>query len=136
MTMATNTDITEIKADIREIKTAVEAISKGTEANTKAVEAISKGTEANTKAISDLTTSVSGLREEMRVGFANVDTKFARLDGKIDTAEAKLDGKIDKIDERTKLGFWGFILRGTVLALILIVIKYLLPMLPAELPRL
>jgi hypothetical protein len=40
-------------SDIREIKTAVESIAKATE--------------ANTKAIADLTTSVIGLREEMRL---------------------------------------------------------------------
>ncbi len=52
-----------IDQDIRELKIAIEALSKGTE--------------ANTKAIADLTASVSGLREEMRVGFANVETRFA-----------------------------------------------------------
>lgn len=82
---------------------------------------------ANTKAISDLTL-------EMRVGFASIDTKFAKLEGKIDTVEAKLEGKIDKLDERTQLGFWGFIFRGTALAalaaLTAIFVKYLFPILP------
>jgi hypothetical protein len=110
--------------DIREIKTAIEA---------------------NTKAISDLAISVSGIREEMQVGFANVDTKFAtlreetnvgftKLEGQINTSEAKLEGKIDKLDERTQLGFWGFIFRGTALAalaaLTAIFVKYLFPILP------
>jgi hypothetical protein len=31
---------------------------------------------ANSKAIADLTTSVSGFREEMRLGFASVENKF------------------------------------------------------------
>jgi hypothetical protein len=77
-------------SDIREIKTAIEA---------------------NTKAIADITL-------EMRLGFANIDTKFAtmreetnvgfaELKGQINTSEAKLEGKIDKLDERTKLGFWA-----------------------------
>jgi hypothetical protein len=111
MTAATDTDI-------REIRTVVESIAKATE--------------ANTKAIADLTL-------EIRVSFANVDTKFAKLEGKIDTVEAKLEGKIDKLDERTKLGFWGFIFRGTALAalaaLTAIFVKYLFPILPPELPR-
>ncbi len=121
MTAATDTDI-------REIKTAIEA---------------------NTKAIADLAISVSGLREEMRVGFANIDTKFAtsreetsvgfaELRGQINTVEAKLEGKIDQLDERTKLGFWGFIFRGTALAalaaLTVIFVKYLLPILPPAPP--
>jgi hypothetical protein len=41
------------------------------------------GTEANTKAIADLTASVSGLIEEMRVGFANVETRLADARGDI-----------------------------------------------------
>jgi uncharacterized membrane protein len=85
-------------------------------------------------------TKFAVLREEMQVGFANIDTKFARLEGKIDTVEAKLEGKIDKLEERTSLGFWGFIFRGTALAalaaLTAIFVKYLFPMLPPELPKL
>jgi hypothetical protein len=74
--------------------------------------------EANTKAIADLTL-------EIRLGFANVDTKFAAL-----------DGKFDKLDERTKLGFWGFILRGIVLAAIIGVGGYLLPIVAAYVGKL
>jgi hypothetical protein len=96
------------------------------------IESLARVTEANTKAIADLTL-------EMRVGFANVDTKFAKLEGQINTVEAKLEGKIDQLDERTKLGFWGFIFRGTALAalaaLTAIFVKYLFPMLPPELPK-
>jgi hypothetical protein len=64
----------------------------------KTFQTASKATEVNTKAIADLTTSVTGLREEMRVGFSD-------LRGQINTVEAKLEGKIDKLDERTRLGF-------------------------------
>ena len=103
-------------SDIREIRTAVESIAKATE--------------ANTKAIADLTL-------EMRVGFADVK-------GQINTLEAKIEGKIDKVDakyeERTKLGFWGFIFRGSALAvlaaILVIFVKYLFPILPTELPKL
>jgi hypothetical protein len=131
MTQTTDTDI-------REIKTAIDTLAKATEANIRVidtlstrVDAITTATEANTKAIADLTTVVTGIREEMRVG-------FAKLEGKIDTSEAKLEGKINQLDERTKLGFWGFIFRGTALAalaaLTAIFIKYLFPILP-ELPK-
>ncbi len=111
MTQATDTDI-------REIRTAVESIAKSTE--------------ANTKAIADLTL-------EMRLGFADIKGEFKEVRGLINTVEAKLEGKIDKLDERTKLGFWGFIFRGTALAalaaLTAIFVKYLFPILPPELPR-
>jgi ABC-type transporter Mla subunit MlaD len=62
--------------DIRELKTAIDALAKGTE--------------ANTKAIADLTASVSGLREEMRVGFANVETRLADVRGDIKVLDNRL----------------------------------------------
>jgi hypothetical protein len=80
-----------------------------------------------------------GLDKKVEIGFANIDTKFAKLEGKIDTVEAKLEGKIDKLDERTKLGFWGFIFRGTTLAalaaLTTIFVKYLFPILPTAIQK-
>ncbi len=75
-----------------------------------------------------------------------IDAKFAKLEGKIDnletkiegrinTVEAKLIGKIDQLDERTKLGFWGFIFRGIALASLTALATYLFPILPKlELP--
>jgi hypothetical protein len=62
--------------DIRELKTAIEALGKGTE--------------ANTKAIADLTASVGGLREEMRVGFANMETRLADVRGDIKVLDNRL----------------------------------------------
>jgi flagellin-like hook-associated protein FlgL len=114
MAMATTTDTKEIKTDIREIK--------------KAVDVIAKGTEANTSAIFDMTL-------EMRLGFSD-------LKGQINTLEAKLGGKIDTLDERTKLGFWGFVFRGVILAfsttviatLTTIFVSYVLPIMLKKLP--
>jgi chromosome segregation ATPase len=76
MTQATDQDIREIKISI--------------DANSRAIDALVKGTEANTKAIADLTASVSGLREEMRVGFANVEVKFADVRGDIKLLDSRL----------------------------------------------
>jgi chromosome segregation ATPase len=73
--------------DIRELKIAIDT-------NSRAIDALVKGTEANTKAIADLTASVSGLREEMRVGFSNVETRFVDLRGQINNVETKLEGQI------------------------------------------
>ena len=56
--------------DIREIKTAIES---------------------NTRAIADLTTSVSGLREEMRVGFTEVKGEFREVKEKIDSINGRLE---------------------------------------------
>ncbi len=111
MTYATETDI-------RELKTAVESIGRGTEANTRAIESLTriteanttalathsnriegltKATEANIKAIADLTSSFGGLREEMRVGFADMKGQINTLDAKFDERSKgmgqRLDGK-------------------------------------------
>jgi chromosome segregation ATPase len=152
--MATVTD-----ADLQEIKTAIESLMRLTEANAKAIADLTLDMRVG---FANVDTKFAVLREEMQVGFASVDTKFARLEGRIDnleaklegkidnletklegqinTVEAKLTGKIDQLDERTKLGFWGFIFRGTALAalaaLTAIFVKYLFPILPTELPRL
>jgi hypothetical protein len=99
MTQATDTDI-------RDIKTAIEA---------------------NTKAIGDLKDSISSLREETRVGLTRLDADIRELRSEVKTLDIKLEGRFDKLDERTKVGFWGFILRGTVLAIIIGVDGYLLP---------
>jgi hypothetical protein len=79
----------------------------------------------------------------------NLDKKIDKLDSKIDNIEIKIDARISKLetkldrdlrelrsdikaldikfDERTKLSFWGFILRGLVLTALIGVGTYLLP---------
>jgi hypothetical protein len=64
-------------------------------------------TETELKELRDL---VIGLREEIRVGFAKVDTKFAEVNGEIQRIEAKTDtklaevqGQINVLEERTSL---------------------------------
>jgi hypothetical protein len=88
---------------------------------------INDSLKSTNKAISDLTASVSGLREEMRVGFANVDTKFAEVKGEIKALDTKLE-------ERTRLGFWGFVFRAVMISLLtgtlLLFLKYLFPVIP------
>jgi ABC-type transporter Mla subunit MlaD len=124
MTYATDTDIRELKTAIDGNTRSIDAIGRSTEANTKAIEGIdrrlealtltteanAKAIEANTKAIADLTSSVTGLREEMRVGFSGVQGQITNLDtklsGQITNTESKLEGKINsldaKFDERSK----------------------------------
>lgn len=41
---------------------------------------------------------IADLDKKMEVGFANVNTRFAHLEGKIEGVEAKLEGKIDTIN--------------------------------------
>jgi uncharacterized protein YoxC len=91
--------------DIREINNAVDA-------NSRAID-------ANSKAIADLTASIAGLREEMRVG-------FTKAEGQVNNVETKLDAKIDvlrgelrvidvKSEGRTRIGFWSLLVRGTAI---------------------
>jgi hypothetical protein len=79
--------------------------------------------------VRELRELILSLREEMRIGFAQMDTKFIelkaelkgeiqRVEAKTDIELAKLNGKIDVLDERTKVGFWGFIGRAVIIGLI------------------
>ncbi len=92
MTQATDTDIREIKDLIT----------------------------ANTKAIADLTTSVSGLREEMRLGFSDVKGKIDNLDGRLVAVEGNLKG----LDARL-WGFGGTLLGAALAALLTIFGRFL-----------
>ena len=92
MTYATETDI-------RELKTAIDGNTRAVKLFDRRLETHTRTTEANAKAIADLTISVTGLREEMRVGFSGVQGQITNLD-------TKLEGKINildtKFDERSK----------------------------------
>jgi prefoldin subunit 5 len=80
MTQATDQDIRELKISI---------------------DALGKGTEANTKAIADLTASISGLREEMRVGFADLRGDIKVLDNRLKNLEStaqKLPDLAEKLE--------------------------------------
>jgi uncharacterized membrane protein len=91
-------------------------------------------TETEIKELRDL---VIGLREEIRVGFAKVDTKFAevngeskRIEAKTDTKLAEIQGQINVLEERTRLGFWGFIGRAVIIGIFVLAagfaVKYFL----------
>jgi chromosome segregation ATPase len=123
MTQVTDIDIRELKTAIdgntRAIATQsdrIEAIGRSTEANTTAIEglsrtneavdrrletltktteALTKTTEANAKAIADLISSVTGLREEMRVGFEGIKGQINTLDTKFDERTKGLGQRLD-----------------------------------------
>ncbi len=91
--------------------------------------------------IRELRDLIISSREEMRVGFAqlrgeiqtvaantdtklaNTDTKISELKGDIDTKFAEVRGDIKVIEERTKLGFWGFVWRAVVIAVMVSLIS-------------
>jgi hypothetical protein len=115
-------------------------------------ETMSPTTETEIKEIRDL---VIGLREEIRVGFANNNTKFAeirgeiqkveantdtklaeikgeiqRVEAKTDTKLAEMKGQLDVLEERTKIGFWGFIWRSVIIGILILLsgfaVRYIL----------
>jgi uncharacterized protein YicC (UPF0701 family) len=110
-------------------------------------------------AVAKLTESIATMSQRMEVGFAQMDTKLAEvkaeLKGEIQRVEAQVDakfaqvdtkfaetkadlkieiqrveGKVDVIDERTKLGFWGFVGQAIIISvfgfLLLMAVKYAL----------
>jgi hypothetical protein len=88
-------------------------------------------TETEIRELRDL---IIGSREEMRVGFAqirgeiqtvaaNTDTKISEMKGDMDTKFAEVRGDIKVIEERTKLGFWGFVWRAVVIAVLVSMIS-------------
>jgi hypothetical protein len=127
MTQATDKDIREIKSAIEglgkgteantkaiegiakgtEANTkAIEGIGKDTEANTKAIEGLGKGTEANTKAIADLTISVNVLKEEMRLGFSDVKGDLKLIDFRLKVLETTAQKLPDLAEKVGELKNW------------------------------
>jgi predicted nucleic acid-binding Zn-ribbon protein len=97
MTMATNTDI-------KDIKTAVESNTKTIAAQSDRIEAIIRGTEANTKAVNDLTQQMRfnflDVEKKIEAGLDNVEKKLIGLEGKIDTLDARFDERTKGISQR------------------------------------
>jgi hypothetical protein len=82
MTTATDTDLQQVKDLITTLHAATQ-------------KQISEGNAASQKQIADLTL-------EMKVGFANVDVKFAELKGDIRELRSELKALDTKFDEKTK----------------------------------
>jgi hypothetical protein len=53
-------------------------------------------------------TDIGELRREMQLGFARIEERFARVDGRMDTMQASFDGRMDAMRER----FEGMLERG------------------------
>lgn len=92
---------------------------------------ITAGQLATQQQIADL-----ALNTQKQIADLSANTQQQIADGNATTQKqiADLAVKIGVLDERTKLGFWGFIFRGTALAflaaLTAIFVKYLFPILP------
>jgi uncharacterized tellurite resistance protein B-like protein len=85
---------------------------------------IAAGNATTQKQIADLAISthkqIGDLREEVRVGFANIETKFTKVDGELKEVTSRLtavENNLKGLDTR----LWGFggIILGAVLAALL-----------------
>jgi uncharacterized protein Yka (UPF0111/DUF47 family) len=85
---------------------------------------MTQATDTDIRDIKDLIVSLDRKVDKLE---STIYSRLDKLESKIDKLEIKLDGKFDKLDERTKLSFWGFILRGLVLTALIGVGTYLLP---------
>jgi hypothetical protein len=70
-------------------------------------------------AIADLTTAVTSLREEMRIGFTEIKGKIDTLDSRVTAVEGRLtavEGRLTGLDNR----LWGFgmLILGTALTVL------------------
>jgi uncharacterized protein YdcH (DUF465 family) len=57
-------------------------------------------TQATDVDIRELKDLIVGLDRKIDAGFAQIETKFAKLDGRIDTLETKMIGKFDTVNAR------------------------------------
>ena len=129
MTTATDTDIQQIK----------DLITAGNAATQKQIADLAISTQTQ---IADLTlemrlgfanvdTKFTAVREEIRVGFANVDTKFAEVKGDIKELRSEVKALDGKLEEKTKnldqrLGSGEFTARGITIGLTVTVVGGLL----------
>ena len=91
-------------------------------------------TQATDIDIRELKDLITALDKKIDVGFSDIRGELKDIRGQINTSEAKLEGKIDKLDERTRLGFWGFVGRGLVLAILIALIPIITRYLASSLP--
>ena len=60
---------------------------------------------------------IGELRHEMQLGFAKIDEKFARTDGRIDTLQASMERMMEKgLREQTRFFFlaWSVLLAAII----------------------
>jgi hypothetical protein len=83
---------------------------------------MSQKTETDLHELKDL---IQALDKKIDLGFANVNTKFAKLEGRIDTLESKIvavDTTVKSLDNRLWV-FRGLVLAPTLAALLAIFVR-------------
>jgi hypothetical protein len=108
-----DTKIVEVKSEIQRVEFEMKAEIQRVEAKTDI-----KFAELDGK-IDGVRVELNGKIDEARAELnGKIDEVRAELNGKIDGVRAELGGKIDVLDERTKVGFWGFIGRAVIIGII------------------
>jgi hypothetical protein len=75
--------------------------------------------------VTDLNAKIVDVRQDIRDGFAEVKTAIQTLDNKNDVKFSQLQAQIDVLNERTKLGFWGFIGRAVAIGIMGFLAKFI-----------
>jgi hypothetical protein len=123
-----------VETEVRELRELILSLREETRVgfarmDTKLVEVKAEIQRVETELKSDIQRVESELRGEIQRVEAKSDVKMAELSGKIDEVKAELSGKIDEVkaelggkidvlDERTRVGFWGFIARAVIIGII------------------
>jgi hypothetical protein len=76
-------------------------------------------------AVTNTDAKIMALQQEIRDGFAEMKVANQKLDNKIDVKFSQLQAQIDVLNERTKLGFWGFTGRAVIIGIIGLLAKFL-----------
>jgi hypothetical protein len=101
-----------------EIKAEIQGVEARTDTKFSEIKAEIRGLEAKT----DI--KFSEIKAEIQGSEAKIDIKLVEIKASIDVKAAELGGKIDVIDERTKLGFWGFVGRALIIAALILAISF------------
>jgi gas vesicle protein len=119
-----DTKIVEVKSEIQRVESDLKSEIKRVELDLKSeIKRVELDLKSEIKRVeSDLKSDIQRVEFEVKSDIqrveAKTDVKFAELSGKIDEVKAELGGKIDVLDERTKVGFWGFIGRAVIIGII------------------
>ena len=122
--------------DSREIKTAIDNIARLTESTTKAIADMTLEMRVG---FANIDTKFANVDKKIELGFANVDNKFSQVEGKIDSLSQKIDGLDGKVTTLTSNvssldgRLWGFgltIIAAVLAALLTIFGRYIFTGLP------
>jgi hypothetical protein len=119
-----DTKFVEAKADLQHVESELRGEIQRVESELKAdIQRVESELKADIQRVeSELKSDIQRVETKSDIKLAELSGKIdevrVELNGKIDEAKAELGGKIDVLDERTRVGFWGFISRAVIIAIL------------------